>query len=246
MKKWEQLIAKLDNEQSDMVIGLIKDNIKGQMEEQSAEKKIDESNTGEKNGGQSNADMSQKVQTPEKPLLKEMADSTTKGSCFEPHYEPCKHPGCPYRKPPMGVGYEASERMKTKHVRHLKKRKLFNDSNDGSVEDNVGTGTLMESEMELPKKVSGGNADKHFSGGNKLTSILKGNCQGQLLQRKILVVMLNWMMLCNAGHHFFLKVHKDSIMLQWLGKGCSLLSKKKKRKTESVKLMMKQRRRVMV
>ena len=107
MKKWEQLIAKLDNEQSDMVIGLIKDNIKGQMEEQSAEKKINESNTGEKNGGQSNADMSQKVQTLEKPLLKEMTDSTTKGSCFEPHYEPCKHPGCPYRKPPIGVGYEA-------------------------------------------------------------------------------------------------------------------------------------------
>ena len=175
MKKWEQLIAKLDNKQSDMVIGLIKENIKGQMEEQTAEKKIDESNTGEKNGGQSNADMSQKVQTPEKPLLKEMADSTTKGSCFEPHYEPCKHPGCPYRKPPMGVGYEASERMKTKHVRHLKKRKLFNDSNDGSVEDNVGTGTLIESEMELPKKVSGGNADKHFSGGNANKHFSGGN-----------------------------------------------------------------------
>ena len=108
MKKWEQLIAKLDHEQSDMVIGLIKDNIKGQMAEQSAEKKIDESNTGEKNGGQSNTDMSQKVQTPEKASSKKRWQTgTTKGSCFEPHYEPCKHPSCPHRKPPMGVGYEA-------------------------------------------------------------------------------------------------------------------------------------------
>ena len=105
-----------------MVIGLIKDNIKGEMEQEtgsagSAGKKIDESNTGQKNG-ESNADASENVQTPEKPLQKERADSTTKDSCFEPHYQPCKHPGCPYRKPPMEVGYEAAMRMKAKHVRH--------------------------------------------------------------------------------------------------------------------------------
>ena len=48
------------------------------------------------------------------------------------------------------------------------------------------------------------------------------------------------MMLWNAGCHFFLKVHKDSIMLQWLGKGCWLWSKTMKRKKlEPVKLMRK-------
>ena len=49
----------------------------------------------------------------------------------------------------MGVSYKASQRMQAKHVLALQKRKLFNDSNDGSVEDNAGTGTSMESEIEL-------------------------------------------------------------------------------------------------
>ena len=187
------------------------------MEEQSAEKKIDESNTGEKNGGQSNADMSQKVQTPEKPLLKEMADSTTKGSCFEPHYEPCKHPGCP------------------KHVRHLKKRKLFNDSNDGSVED-VGTRTSMESEMELPKKVSGGNADKHSEGELPRSTPAKKDSGGNTEWDD---AMQCWSSLLpeSAQGQYYVTV---------AGKRMLIIVKEKKRKTESVKLMMKQRRRVMV
>ena len=41
--------------------------------------------------------------------------------------------------------------MQAKHVLALQKRKLFNDSNDGSVEDNTGTGTSMESEIELQR-----------------------------------------------------------------------------------------------
>ena len=183
---------KLDDEQSELVIGLIKDKIKGQHElEESGsaskgcqklqktdetKKKIKESNAGEKNGhATTNKEGTSQVTTPGKQNQKDKADSTTKESCFEPHYEPRKHPSCPYRKPPIGVGYKAAQTMKVKHPRIFKKRKLFNDSNDSSVEDNAGTETSMDVESEgnqskstPKKKVFDGNAHRHPESEGKL------------------------------------------------------------------------------
>ena len=65
------------------------------------------------------------METPEKPSQKEKADNTTKERCFEPHYELCKHPSCPYKKPPMGVGFEAVQRMKAYHRKNLEEKENF-------------------------------------------------------------------------------------------------------------------------
>ena len=57
MKKWEALIEKLDNEQSDMVIGMIKDSINVKHDkEESAFVDNAKSNAGQKNGTEPIAD----------------------------------------------------------------------------------------------------------------------------------------------------------------------------------------------
>ena len=155
--KWEALKGKLNEEQSNLIIGLMKDNIQGQQKNKGDPEYGTVSKAGIKPQAQENdaenTTQKSKVVTPKKANeeaasedTSKKPETTTKDSCFEPHYNPCKYPHCPYRKPPMGVGYEAAMRLKSKHVVKLKKGKLFVDSNHGSVEDNVGTGTSMEVE----------------------------------------------------------------------------------------------------